>query len=209
LFSSSARRHAHSEYAVQQANGADVPCAGGAPRSGVILVAAPGGGRGPQVGPRLIGEPSYGMKAEQMTRHWELIEAFADAKRRNPAIIELVGAINAGDLRRAQVSPDAKAALIAGLSHQNAKIRWWCLQLMDHLADESYLEPMLSKLSDPVAKVRRHAVHALSCAACKPNRQALAIDIEEALRHTLETDPDVKVREEARQGLERLGVSLQ
>ena len=150
----------------------------------------------------------YGMKTKHMTRFSELIEAFADAKRRIPAIIELVGAINSGDLRRVKVSPDAKAALIAGLDHQNAKVRWWCLQLMDHLADESYLEPILSKLSDPVAKVRRHAVHALSCAVCKPNRQALAIDIEEALRRTLETDPDVKVREEARQGLERLGVPL-
>ena len=141
-----------------------------------------------------------------MTRLSELIDAFADAKLRNPAIIELVGAINASDLRRVKVSPDAKAALIAGLDHRNAKVRWWCLQLMDHLADESYLEPILSKLSDPVAKVRRHAVHALSCAVCKPNRQALAIDIAEALRRTLEADPNVKVREEARECLERLGV---
>jgi HEAT repeat protein len=148
------------------------------------------------------------MKMKQMTRFSELIEAFADAKLRNPAIIELVGAINASDLRRVNVSPGAKAALIAGLDHRNAKVRWWCLQLMDHLADESYLEPILSRLSDPVAKVRRHAVHALSCAVCKPNREALAIDIEEALRRTLQTDPDAKVREEARQGLERLGVPL-
>lgn len=134
----------------------------------------------------------------------DLIDAFADAKRRNPAIIELVGAINAGDLRRVQVRPEAKAALIAGLEHSNAKVRWWCLQLMDHLADASYLEPILSKLSDPVAKVRRHAVHALSCAVCKPNRETLEIDIEEALRRILDMDPDAKVREEARQGLARL-----
>jgi len=48
--------------AAQQANGADVPCTGGAPRPGGILGAAPRGGRGSQVGPRLIGEPLYGMK---------------------------------------------------------------------------------------------------------------------------------------------------
>ena len=47
--------------APQQANGADVPCAGGAPRSGGILGAAPGGGRGSQAGPRLIGEPLCGV----------------------------------------------------------------------------------------------------------------------------------------------------
>ena len=134
----------------------------------------------------------------------ELIDAFADTKRRNRAIVELVGAINSNDLRRVTVTPEAKAALIAGLAHPNAKVRWWCLQLMDHLADESYLVPILSKLSDPVAKVRRHAIHALSCGACKPNRAPLAVRIESELRAALESDPDPRVREEARQGLERL-----
>jgi hypothetical protein len=121
-----------------------------------------------------------------MDRFPELIEAFADSSRRNQAIVELVGAINANDLRRVQVHPAAKAALIAGLDHPNAKVRWWCLQLMDHLADESYLQPIISRLSDPVAKVRRHAIHALSCGACKPNRRVLQIEIESALRAVLE-----------------------
>jgi RimJ/RimL family protein N-acetyltransferase len=142
-----------------------------------------------------------------MGRYTELVEAFADSARRNAAIVELVGAINAGDLRRVQVSPEARAALVAGLDHPNAKVRWWCLQLMDHLADESYLEPILSKLSDPVAKVRRHAIHALSCAACKPNRQALEVEIEAALRDVVASDPDEKVREEARRALAALGSS--
>ena len=142
-----------------------------------------------------------------MSRVSELVDAFADSDRRIAAIIELVGAINANDLRRVRVSPDAKAALIAGLEHPNAKVRWWCLQLMDHLADESYLEPILSKLSDPVAKVRRHAIHALSCGVCKPNRQALAVEFEAALRGVLAGDSDEKVREEARQALAALGSS--
>ena len=135
----------------------------------------------------------------------ELVDAFADASTRNRAIVELVGAINASDLRRVRVSPAAKTALIRGLDHPNAKVRWWCLQLMDHLADESYLEPILAKLSDPVAKVRRHAIHALGCGVCKPNRQTLAVDIESALRAVLARDPDDKVRHEARLALEQLG----
>ena len=139
-----------------------------------------------------------------MDRCTELVEAFADKARRNAAIVELVGAINAGDLRRVRVRPEAKAALIAGLEHPNAKVRWWCLQLMDHLADESYLAPILSKLSDPVAKVRRHAIHALSCAACKPERRKLAVDIDAALRAAAASDPDEKVRAEARQALAEL-----
>jgi hypothetical protein len=62
----------------------------------------------------------------------------------------------------------------------------------------------LSKLSDPVAKVRRHAVHALSCGVCMPNRRTLKIEIESVLRMLLDTDPDEKVREEVRHGLARL-----
>ena len=134
-----------------------------------------------------------------------VVDSFADPKRRNQAILDLVGAINANDLRCVRVRPEARAALISGLDHPNAKVRWWCLQLMDHLANESYLEPILTKLSDPVAKVRRHAIHALSCGVCKPNRQPLAVRIEAALLQGLETDPDHRVREEAREGLQRLG----
>ena len=136
-----------------------------------------------------------------MGRCAELIDAFADASKRNQAIVALVGAINARDLRTARVSPEARAALISGLEHPNAKVRWWCLQLMDHLADESYVTPMLTKLSDPVAKVRRHAIHALSCAACKPDRRRIQVQLDAALRWVLETDPDEKVREEARRAL--------
>ena len=136
-----------------------------------------------------------------MDRNAKLIDAFADSSKRNEAIVALIGAINARDLRSAQVSPEAKVALIAGLEHPNAKVRWWCLQLMDHLADESYLAPILSKLSDPVAKVRRHAIHALSCGACKPDHQPLEVQIGAALRAVVASDPDAKVREEARQAL--------
>ena len=136
-----------------------------------------------------------------MNRCAELVAAFADARRRNGAIVALVGAINARDLRTTTVSPEAKAALITGLEHPNAKVRWWCLQLVDHLADESYVAPILSKLSDPVAKVRRHAIHALSCAACKRDRRHLEAQIEEALQRVVETDPDEKVRAEARAAL--------
>ncbi len=143
-----------------------------------------------------------------MSRTSDLVDAFAYTDQRIAAIIELVGAINSTDLRRVRVSPEAKAALIDGLEHPNAKVRWWCLQLMDHLADESYLEPILSKLSDPVAKVRRHAIHALSCGACKPNRQVLALEIEAALRDVLASDADEKVRAEARQALAALGAPL-
>jgi len=131
----------------------------------------------------------------------DLIEQFADAATRNRAIVRLVGAINASDLRRVAVGPRVKAALVAGLDHPNAKVRWWCLQLMDHLADASYLEPIAAKLTDPVAKVRRHAIHALTCAACKPDRRRLPVDIDERLRAVAAHDPAAKVRLEAEAAL--------
>jgi len=47
-----------------------------------------------------------------MDRGRELVEAFADPARRKAAIVELVGAINARDLRRVALRPEARAALV-------------------------------------------------------------------------------------------------
>ena len=100
-----------------------------------------------------------------MDTHADLIDALADAKRRYRAIVDLVGAINANDLRRVTVTPEAKAALIAGLAHPNAKVRWWCLQLMDHLADESYQGR--SSRSSPI-RLRRFAGTRSTRSAAEP-----------------------------------------
>ena len=133
----------------------------------------------------------------------ELINRLASKQERNTAIIQLVGAINARDLARVTLKPDARNALINGLSHDNAKVRWWCLQLMDHLADESFIPAILPLLDDPVAKVRKHAVHALTCDICKPDKCGL--ELSESVRLRIEAiarmDPDARVRAEAHRGL--------
>ena len=133
----------------------------------------------------------------------ELINQFADKRVRNAAIVQLLGALNARDLARVTVHPEVKVALMNGLQHHNAKVRWWCLQLMDHLADESFIPAILPLLNDPVAKVRQHAVHALICDICKPERCAL--DLSDAVRSRLESvassDTDARVRDEAQRGL--------
>lgn len=105
----------------------------------------------------------------------ELVNRLAYKEGRNETIIALVGAINARDLAKVSLRPEAKAALIQGLQHENAKVRWWCLQLMDHIPDESFIPYILPLLSDPVGKVRRHAVHALTCDICKPHRRGLEL----------------------------------
>lgn len=130
----------------------------------------------------------------------QLVDLFGDKTRRNPAIVALVGGLTSTELRRVQVSPQAKAALIAGLKHPNSKIRWWCIQLMDHLADESYLPYLLEAAqTDPTPKNRRHAIHAMTCEMCKPNRTKLRIDsqLKFELREISRLDTDPSVRETA------------
>ena len=80
---------------------------------------------------------------------------------------------------------------------------------MDHLADESFIPAMLPLLNDPVAKVRKHAVHALTCDICKPERCGL--ELSEQVRARIEeianTDPNERVREEANAAMARWGVA--
>jgi len=128
-----------------------------------------------------------------------LVNRLADKERRNEAIVLLVGAINARDLEKVTLKPEAKAALIQGLQHANPKVRWWSLQLMDHLADESFIPFIMPVLDDPVGKVRRHAVHALTCDVCKPDRCGLELSesIRTRIAEVAHSDADARVRKEA------------
>ncbi|MBX3084696.1 MAG: HEAT repeat domain-containing protein [Anaerolineae bacterium] len=135
----------------------------------------------------------------------QLVDLFADKTQRNAAIVALIGGLTATELRRVSVSDAAKQALITGLKHPNSKVRWWCIQLMDHVADESYLTPLLEAAkTDATPKNRRHALHALTCEVCKPDRCALDIDIRAELATIAHTDPDASVRLMARQELAEL-----
>ncbi len=135
----------------------------------------------------------------------QLVDQLWDKTRRNDTIRALVGGLTATELRQVKVSPEAKVALIQGLKHRNSKVRWWCIQLMDHIADESYLHPLLdAAYTDPTPKNRRHAIHALACEKCKPDGCRLPVDIRHDLRRILATDPDPSVRETARHELAEL-----
>jgi HEAT repeat protein len=132
----------------------------------------------------------------------ELVGLFADKIQRNAAIVALLGGITATELRRVKMTPEARAALIAGLRHPNSKVRWWCIQLMDHVADESYAEPLLeAACTDPTPKNRRHAIHALTCEVCKPDRRPLDVDVRAELADIAATDSDLSVRGMALQEL--------
>ena len=137
------------------------------------------------------------------TNYSNLVDKFAFTQGRNEAIVALVGAINARDLARVTLKPEAKLALIAGLEHPNAKVRWWCLQLMDHLADASFIPSILPLLNDPVGKVRKHAVHALTCDVCKLDKCGLELsqDVQAKIAEVAQTDLDERVRNEAHAAL--------
>jgi HEAT repeat protein len=135
----------------------------------------------------------------------QLVDLVADKTQRNAAIVALLGGITATELRKVKVTEAAKAALIAGLKHPNSKVRWWCIQLMDHVADESYLRPLLEVAhTDATPKNRRHAIHALTCEICKPKRGGLEIDMRSELKVIAETDSELSVRTMALQELMEL-----
>ncbi len=128
----------------------------------------------------------------------QLVDLLADKTQRHAVIVALVGGITATELRRVKVTDEAKQALIAGLKRPNSKVRWWCIQLMDHIADESYVPHLMEAAhNDPTPKNRRHAIHAATCEVCKPNRQRLNVDVRLELVAIAETDSDRSVRETA------------
>ena len=98
----------------------------------------------------------------------ELVQMLAAKDTRLDAMRALAGGVTATDLRTAQLSDAAAEALIDGLDDPNPKIRWWCVQLLDHLPDARAFAALGRALHDPVPRVRRNAAHALGCRACKP-----------------------------------------
>ena len=97
----------------------------------------------------------------------DFVGLLAYESQRPQAIRALVGGLTATELRRVHPTDDARAALIAGLDHANPTVRWWCLQLLDHVGAEPCFEPILRALDDPVPRVRAMALHALECECCR------------------------------------------
>jgi HEAT repeat protein len=97
----------------------------------------------------------------------ELVGLFAYISHRLHAIRALVGGLSATELRRVALTDAARDALVRGLAHPNPKVRWWCLQLMDHVGDEQCIGHIVRALDDPVPRVRKMAKHALECERCK------------------------------------------
>jgi HEAT repeats len=94
--------------------------------------------------------------------------------------------------------------LLLGLEHARPKVRADCAGALDHFADERCAEPLMRLLSDPVPKVRRHALHSLSCDTCKLAPLEVTGDLVARLVEMTLHDPSIRVR---RAALGNLGAS--
>jgi HEAT repeat protein len=140
-------------------------------------------------------------------RERELVQLLVSKDQCVDAIRALVGGVTATELRRVQLSDAAVDALTEGVDDPNPRIRWWCVQLLDHVPDRRAVDAIARALNDPVPRVRRNAAHALGCAACKPNRDgALPADAVERLTDMAAGDENAKVRAQARSALACRGV---
>ncbi len=87
--------------------------------------------------------------------------------------------------------------LLAGLNHANPKVRYECAHALDTY-DDGRAAPFLSPLiDDPVPRVRRMAIHALVCDACKSAPAPWSEDICARVSDHLLNDPSVQVRRHA------------
>jgi HEAT repeat protein len=133
-----------------------------------------------------------------VTTEQELVQLFGLRGRELDALRELAGGVTATHLRGATLSDDGLAALVDGLSDRKPRVRWWCIQVLDHVSDVRSVSAIVSVLDDPVARVRRNAAHALGCVACKPDwDRVLSTATLDRLSALAERDPNAKVRREA------------
>jgi hypothetical protein len=126
------------------------------------------------------------------------VQQLALSATRNAAITTLAGGVTATSLRDGTLTPAAIDALLSGLKHGDSRVRWWCIQILDHVADPSTLMAIAPLLEDPVPRVRRNAAHALGCVPCKPGWSgALPDHVRSRLTEMADHDVNGKVRTEA------------
>jgi HEAT repeat protein len=132
----------------------------------------------------------------------DLVQLLRDPGRVLEAMDGLVGGTNATHLRNARVTGETFAALCEGLHDRHPRVRWWCIQLLDHVPDPRAIAAIAPLLDDPVPRVRRNAAHALGCQRCKPEHEnCLPGHAITRLQAMADHDPNAKVRSAAAHAL--------
>jgi HEAT repeat protein len=132
----------------------------------------------------------------------DLVQLFGERGREMDALRGLAGGVTATYLRTAVLNESAFSAVVEGLNDPNPRVRWWCVQTLDHVPDPRAVAAVAELLDDPVARVRRNAAHALGCIACKPEwNGVLPTTTTAKLLQLAATDVSMKVRAEASHAL--------
>lgn len=91
-------------------------------------------------------------------------------------------------------------AVLAGMTHPRPRVRRACAGFMDHHGDDRCASALAERVrEDAVPRVRREAVHSLSCQRCKVS--PLTGDAVPLLIAVAQNDSNLKVRREAVFGL--------
>ncbi len=102
------------------------------------------------------------------------------------------------ELQSMSLSEATFQALPEGLGDPHSRVRWWCVQVFDHVADPRAMYALVPLLDDAVDRVRRNGVHALTCEKCKPGGTCEPTPETIAkINHLAANDPSAKVRAEA------------
>lgn len=88
----------------------------------------------------------------------------------------------------------ALPALRRGTRHGDARVRRVCVAMLDRLVDQDSVGDLVAALDDDDVEVRRRALHALACDACKVNecRPGEDLWVPRALALLADPDPDLR-----------------
>jgi hypothetical protein len=93
------------------------------------------------------------------------------------------------------------SALRGALKHPQPRVRFNAAMALDHMGDKTCTAALLECLSDPIPRVRRAALHALSCDACKIAPLENHDAVWERVMHLALHDQNARVRSVAFNGL--------
>jgi hypothetical protein len=131
------------------------------------------------------------------------LRAMSESRTFEQQVDDLAVEHRAKDAKRSLIAAGTRAqpAVIAGLGHPDVRVVVGCIDVIDHVLEEEALDALFSVLGHPDPRVRRRALHALSCEHCK---QGECRPSQTALRDALVAaceDCDPTVRAGAVEGL--------
>jgi HEAT repeat protein len=131
------------------------------------------------------------------------VRGLAEPGTRIESMRALLGGVRARDVRGVTLADERLEALTEAVGDPDSRLRFWAVQVLDHTDDPRAVEAIVPALGDDVPKVRRNAVHALGCEACKPTWDgSLPAGTLERIEALAADDPNAKVRAAARHALE-------